>query len=202
MNHATLYQDFLTPSAPPRNGVDDEELRLARVRGKARAEGFADGVATAEASFDRDLRARIDATSAALSTFASEKAVADEAGVEAVRRVIMEALTAFLPTIADSTLPAATADAVATALQSEMNGTVIVEAHPDRLSDVELALSPRDKRISFREDPALPTTASRVFWRDGFDHIDTAEAITAGLSILNERLRTTRPTGHNKDTDK
>lgn len=194
MSGATLYQDFLTPPADVSDGSDgagDEEIRLARARGKARADGYADGVATAEAAFDRDLRARIDAVSGALSAAASEKAAADEAAVEAVRRIVMETLTAFLPMMSDNALPGVAANAVAAALRTDLDGALVVEAHPDRLADIETALSVRDKRIVFAANEALPQTAARICWRDGFDHIDTATAIAAGLAILNERLRNT-----------
>lgn len=190
---ARLYQDFVgeqTSSARANTEeADDIERRLARARGKARADGFADGAASAEATFDRELRSCIDTVSQALTHLAADRQASDAASVDAIRRILVSTLTAFTPSLADAALPALVAETVAKALTAEMSGHVVVEAAAERIQDVQAALMGRDNRLTFSEAPQLAPGTARVIWRGGFDQIDASAAIKAGAALLDERLR-------------
>lgn len=194
---ADLYEDLVTGQpTTTRAGVsddDDFERRLARARGKARAEGFADGAASAEATFDREMQVRVDAVKEALTQFAADRHAADKIAIETIRQILANALAAFTAPVADAALPALVADIVAQALTAELAGVVVVEITAERLSDVQTTLDGRDKRLTFKEDPHLAPGTARVIWRGGFDHIDANAAITAGAALLDERLRVNAP---------
>lgn len=203
MTQATLYQDFVSPPESGRSGETEEsEIRLARARGKARAAGFAEGVANAEASFDHDMKQRIEAISTALATLTTAKITEDRAALDATRRIVEQALRAFAPRLADAALPALVADVVSHALLQDLEGSICIEVSPGRLTELRDHLAIEDVRVSISDAQDLGTSSARILWRGGFDQIDTDTAIEAGLTMLDERLRAAASQPKPKDTQK
>jgi hypothetical protein len=69
------------------------------------------------------------------------------------------------------------------------------------MPDLKKALSGRDVRLSFSEDPYLGPGAARIVWRGGFDHVDASAPINAGAALLDERLQTLGPPNADATTD-
>ncbi|MGB0852655.1 MAG: hypothetical protein ACPGSI_05145 [Pikeienuella sp.] len=200
MTTTTFYQDFVSPAQRAGESEPDEsEIRLARARGKARAAGFAEGVASAEASFDHEMKQQVGSLLEAMKTVSDNKRAVDHAALDAIRRIVNEVLSAFAPPMADAMLPTLVADRVAKAITSELDGEICVQVSPKRAAELRERLTTGDPRVTFTEAPDLSPSSARVVWRGGFDEINPRSAIQAGLDLLNERLRTTAKTSENKD---
>lgn len=194
MNRQHLYQDFVisprpAPEPAPVVTESDFERRLARARGKARAEGFADGAKSAETAFDRDMLSRIAEVSEALNRLVNDRSAEDLRMIATLRRLLEAALTAFTAPLAQALLPVEIAEAVERCLLAEPDGELVVEVAPDRIEDIRMQLAPRNQRILFRADSTLRPGTARIGWRGGFDQIDPTNALTAGAALLDERLR-------------
>ena len=184
---AITYQNFTAPPTPARRAAQDparHEATLARARGQARAEGFEEGVAQAEARFESALSEQLAAISAALS---ESTALADEArsraaldACDALRRF----LSAVAPRLASTGAAEAAIDAVALALETAPRMRPDVEVPPEAVEITARAFAREGIACAVRPNDRLPEGGARIVWRSGFDEIDLRPAIQEALSAL------------------
>lgn len=160
------------------------EEALARARGRARADGFEEGVAQAEAGFDKALAEQLAAIEEAFAA-ASRDAEALEARIKAE---VCAALGAFLKEIAPPLADNGAAAAVVSALSSAMDdaGAVrpVVQIGSSAAETTRAAIMKRAMRVSVETDEALEPGRARIKWRAGFDEVDLRPAIEAALNAL------------------
>ncbi|MEM8751879.1 MAG: hypothetical protein AAGF90_02780, partial [Pseudomonadota bacterium] len=187
-----LYRDFSGRSSaaaeaeePPQDSL---ETLLAKARGQARADGFADGLEQAEARFDHELRQQLAAIEAALGAARDEAFERSDAQIASLRRLLSVVLSRLSPRLAALNLVDEAVDAVETAIRAAPAETVMLEVSAAQHDAVAERLSGLRGLCEVRAAADLSPTEARVHWRGGFDAIDAHEAAQAAVERLDRRL--------------
>lgn len=184
------YEDFanggkmrMRRSDSPSDAV---EILLARARGQARADGFAEGVEQTEARIKRELEALISDVSAAIAHEKTRRDGARKKAAAEALAVMMTFLRAVAPHLAKAGLAAEISSALSHAYESAPGAALTIEVHPDQQEAVASALKEADAKIT--ASPALRESEARIRWDGGFDLIDTSAAINRALTVLEAHL--------------
>lgn len=168
--------------------AEDIELLLARARGTARADGYAQGAADASAEFDRDILIRLDAIKDAMAAALEDRARAKRELSQACREILMTFLTAVAPHLASENLTPELVAAVEDAIADSPEPKIIVEVCSGQFDDLARRLEEEGLACTLRASESLSLSQARILWQDGFDQIDVQPAIDRAVSILGHRL--------------
>ena len=184
---SVAYQNFSAPPLQAQRSEPDPvrvETMLARVRGQARAEGFEEGVAQAEARFESAQSDQLAAIAAALAETAR---LADEARASAAIdacAALRRFLSAIAPRLTATGAAEAAIDSVALALETAPGMRPEVEVPPEAVDVTARAFAREGIACAVRPNDRLPQGGARVVWRSGFDEIDLRPAIQEALGAL------------------
>ncbi|MEX2518502.1 MAG: hypothetical protein WD969_04120 [Paracoccaceae bacterium] len=189
---AATYEDFAVGRLKDRRAPAPEgesvELLLARVRGQARADGFADGVAQTEARIARDLETRMEAVASAIELARADRAAAAERAGAAASKIVAVFLRAVAPRLAERNLAPEIAAAFDAALACAPEERLVIEIRAERRSELVAALGARAEACEIVAAADLGDLEARIRWRGGFDLIDTGAAIARALRVLEAHL--------------
>lgn len=189
---AVTYEDFAVGRLKDRRAPAPEgesvELLLARVRGQARADGFADGVAQTEARIARDLEARLDAVAGAIDLARADRAAISARAGAAASKIVAVFLRAVAPRLAETNLAPEIVAAFDAALASAPEERLVIEIGADMREELIAALGPRADACEITAAGDLGDLEARIRWRGGFDLIDTGAAMARALSVLEAHL--------------
>ncbi|MEM7522244.1 MAG: hypothetical protein AAF360_00475 [Pseudomonadota bacterium] len=189
MNAQTVrYQDFSRPKAPIEEPRENIEVLLARAKGQARADGYADGAAEAQDMFDRDLKTTVEALTATIDAAQAQEAARRSEMIEAMRSLLTPFLKAMCPRLAALNMIEETVATVEEAVRAAPDAGLVVEVSPQHCGAVVAALGERELNTVVEAAGDLAPTEARVHWRNGFDAIDTSAAAAAALSLLDQKL--------------
>ncbi len=188
------YEDLIVGSFPKDgksghvNPLEELELTLARVRGGAHAEGFKEGVKSAENAFDRTMAAKLDAIERAI-TAAQESAESSEKAVQwAVVQLTRAFVEAVAPRLASASLVPEICAAIEDAMSSAPKAMLGIEVAEERTAEVEAAIHACDATVIVKRNPDLGESEARIFWDGGFDQIEPKATVAAAMRILDARL--------------
>ncbi len=188
------YEDLIVGSFP-KDGKGDHvspleelELTLARVRGAAHAEGYKDGVKSAEDAFDRTMAAKLDAIEGAIATVQDGAATSEKAVQWAVIQLTQAFIEAVAPRLASASLIPEICAAIEDAMASAPKAMLGVEVAEERKDEVETAIHACDASVIIKLNPDLDVSEARIFWEGGFDQIDPKTTVAEAMKILNARL--------------
>ncbi|MEO1611089.1 MAG: hypothetical protein AAFU55_01850 [Pseudomonadota bacterium] len=168
------------------------EALIAKARGRARADGFEEGVAHAEAlrdaAHEETLRGIADALNAVQAAREELRAEAAEATFAAIRD--------FVSAISPRLLAAGAAEAAAKALSSSVAGSptpeLTVRVAEDALARTRECFHAAGARCALKGDPTLPFGVARISGEGGFDEIDIRPAIDEALKALEKKAAPAR----------
>ena len=160
-----------------------EEI-LAKARGRARADGFEEGVAQAEARIDKALSDQLQGISEALEAASGDA----EALEKQIKAEVCAALGSFLSEISPQLCVHGAASAIvgllATALEDGGGFRPEIEISPAAADTTRAALVKARVRASVKVEQALEPGRARIKWRSGFDEIDIRPVVEAALKAL------------------
>lgn len=195
MTAAVRYEDFdrapIQPSAEPAEAVDPHEnltRLLARARGRARAEGYEQGVAESEARAARDIEAQLDTVATLLGEAAADRQAVRRQTVAAARTLLSRFFRAAAPRIAALNLAEALAEALTRALSAERAEIPVLEAPDDGLGRAAAALALRMSGGQVASGPATDGARARLSWRGGADEFDADAALSEAIRIIDDAL--------------
>lgn len=194
----SLYRNFVGQAGAEGVAVESQRARfeeiLARARGRARADGFEEGVAQAEARIDKALIDQLQAIADALETTST-----DAAALEAqIKAEVCGALRSFIaeisPQLAANGAASAIVATLAAALEDAGSYKPEIEISPAAEEATRTALIEARVKGSVRVDPALEPGRARIKWRSGFDEIDLRPVVDGALKALSSPpARTAKP---------
>ncbi|MEM9369681.1 MAG: hypothetical protein AAGA26_00860 [Pseudomonadota bacterium] len=192
MKLTALLEDFsIGKVAQPLDNTgreDSIEIGLAKIRGEARAEGFADGVASVEAEKDRENHELLASITEAL------------ADVDLVRKDIESQLADTIVTSTLALVHVITPHLIGQRLVAEINNTlrdafnefgsadVTIIVHPNRVGDVTLALGQEAISARIEGDLSLDPGSARLDWKSGYDQINVTKLIEQAVDLLEQHL--------------
>jgi hypothetical protein len=171
--------------APPSYGQDDLDAACAR----ARADGYAEGVAEAERSTAAQVAATISRIGDLMAEAGASAARVAEAGAETMTQLLMAGMLAGYPELRKRH----GADELRAVIRKSMPGMllepkVVFHVHPSmvELVTAELAALRPDQRGHMSIEPIeeIPPGDARITWPDGAAVRDTATIHTAIAEIL------------------
>ncbi|MEM1314330.1 MAG: hypothetical protein AAGI51_07245 [Pseudomonadota bacterium] len=184
------------PAAAPEPTPAEDARRLARLRGEARALGFAEGVARAEAETQAELRLIAADLREGLAE-ALHAVVEREQAMNGRMKELAEALlAAAAPAFARAGLAAEVAEAVGAALRDadEGLGARVGEDHltirvaPEQAERTRVALAAAGFSTPVAEDARLGPLRAELDWGGGADRIDLGAALAAAQDALARHL--------------
>lgn len=194
------YQSFADEPAPDGDARESAgerfEAILARARGRARADGFEEGVAHAEARFERETRDRIDAIAASLADAEAAARAAEERTAAAIHETISAFVSAISPRLREIGAADAAAACIADIVRRSPGARPVLEVAKDGLDETRVALRRSSLLCEVRANADLAPGVARIAWSGGFDEIDirpAVEAATEALSPAPARARRGRP---------
>lgn len=183
-----LYQDLsagggrgrAAHASPPQNW----EAMLAKARGRARADGFEDGVAQAEARMDQTILEEVDALRRALETAEAVKAEADRAASAASCAALRSFLQVISPGLAAAGAIDAMTSAVRAAFEATPSASFVVQTSPATCERMRQVLSAAGLDCVVAADESLVAGQARLERSGGFDEIDLRPAIDSAMDAL------------------
>lgn len=191
---AITYEDLVVPTVGGAEGgasgdpIEEVELVLARARRIAHADGFEAGKKSAEAAFDRTMAAKLHAVETALMDAQDMMDSSEKSAHWAVVQLTRAFIHAVAPRLASSALAPEICAAIEDAIIDQPGAMLVIEVSDDRSDEVGAAIAACTSTASVKVNPALGPTEARVYWEDGFDHIDPAVTIAKAMKILDARL--------------
>ncbi|MEM7236873.1 MAG: hypothetical protein AAF501_03475 [Pseudomonadota bacterium] len=191
MNLTAILEDFGTETSAPaarREAGEPVEMRIAKIRGRALAEGFAEGVASVQAKQDDEERRLLSQIAEA---FADSKILRDDLE-NRMAEVVSTASLALIDAIAPGLVGQRLADEVFAALRDAFNefsdaGTTVFVA-PERVASISDFLTTAGLAVHVEADPQLDSGSARVDWASGFEQIEVTSLITRATALLSEHL--------------
>ncbi|MEM7668188.1 MAG: hypothetical protein AAF317_03430 [Pseudomonadota bacterium] len=191
MNLTAILEDFGTETSAPaarREADEPVEMRIAKIRGRALAEGFAEGVASVQAKQDDEERRLLSQIAEA---FADSKILRDDLE-NRMAEVVSTASLALIDAIAPGLVGQRLADEVFAALRDAFNefsdaGTTVFVA-PERVASISDFLTTAGLAVHVEADPQLDGGSARVDWASGFEQIEVTSLITRATALLSEHL--------------
>lgn len=185
------------PEAPDRceaAAAREAEARLARARGEARAEGYAAGVAEAEARGDAALRLALSEIGERIEDCRLALAERREAVAAAAAEICEALLTGLAPAFARAGLAAEVAAAAAEGLCDRAGAapSPVIRVSPGQVEAVSSALADAGIAAGITPDPELGDLGARIDWGDGAEAVDLDAAIAAARTALDRHLETQR----------
>lgn len=175
------------------------EALIAKARGRARADGFEEGVAHAEAQRDAVQEETLRSIADGLAELAAAR---DEMRQEAATATF-NAIREFIGGIAPRLLASGAAEAAAKALSKEVASAqspeISVRVAADALSATRASFHAAGVRCELSGDPDVPLGVAHITGGGGFDEIDVRAAVKAALTTL-DRSAPTQRTGGSKPT--
>lgn len=168
--------------------LDDEEVRLARIRAQSHAAGVEEGRATAQAAFDEALAAQLRGIDAAIDELRAAEAERAAGAVETMGEIFNRFLDAMGPTIAEGRLGDDLRAALDAALATAQGPRLTIEIGTEREAEIAERFSSRGDEVEIKVDPTLGPGEARVRWRGGFDQIDSLDAVHRATELLTARL--------------
>lgn len=198
MRGRVRYEDFAREDDPMRRRAGDSagdavEILLARARGQARADGFAEGVEQTEARIGREAETLLDAVRAALAAERDAREAAEAAARAETMRVLSTFLGAVAPRLADFNLMHGIAAALEALFAETPCARPVIEVAPEARERLAAALGEAAGGAELAGADDLGPAAARIRWRDGFDLIDAGGAIRRALAILDAHLAAAAP---------
>lgn len=160
------------------------EALIAKARGRARADGFEEGVAHAEAQREAAEEETLNAIADALASLVRAR---DEIRADAAAATFT-AIRDFIGAIAPGLLATGAAEAAAKALSSSVSGAkppeITVRVATEALSKTRARFHAAGVRCALQGDPDVPVGVARISGEGGFDEIDVRPAVAAALEAL------------------
>lgn len=192
---AVSYQNFGGQKPERSTQAEHLDALIAKARGRARADGFEDGVAHAEAERDAAADQSLHEIAAALKALQENH---DETAKRAAAAT-MDAVKSFIAAIAPRLLAIGAADAVASALSDGVSRvpapSIEVEVSEANKVETQRALLKAGVKCMVKGNPDIEPGAARIRRSGGFDEINIQPAIDAALSALALGARSA-PRGH------
>ena len=188
------YEDLIVGSFPKdgKGGhvspLEELEFTLARVRGVAHAEGFKEGVKSAEDAFDRTMAAKLDAIERAITTVQDGVVSSEKAAQWAVIQLTRAFVEAVAPRLASASLVPEICAAIEDAMASAPTAKLGIEVAEERRDEVQTAIHACDAAVIIKSNPNLNASEARIFWDGGFDQIEPQTTVAEAMKILNVRL--------------
>ena len=174
----------LTEREAAKSANEKFETLLAQARGRARADGFEEGVAHAEARFDAELRDRIDAIASAIADAECRSRAVEERVAGEVRALIAAFAAAIAPRLGEIGAADAAAACISDAMARAPAARPLLEIGSNGLDEVRLALRNNGLLCEVKANDDLPEGVARIAWSGGFDEIDIRPAIEAATDAL------------------
>lgn len=192
MTLCALFEDFGTETPPRRQTEEDEsvEVTLAKVRGRARADGFADGVASVRSELDVERATLLRAISEGIADAQFTRAGADSQTIDVISNSVVAIIDLIAPDIGHLRLVEEIADAVRQLLDEQTGQPLTVFVAPDRFEEMAEVLSSTTISAEVRADPALGALQARVDWKTGFELVDISSLISRATEVLKQHLGT------------
>lgn len=175
-------------AATPPSAENDTELALAKARGKARAEGFEEGVLQTEARIDREVQDTLAAIAAAVEIARADRADLERSLAGVARRIVLVYLKRISPRLAETALADQIAETVAEALSGPSGAELRVRVAPNRAEEIAERIQAADLGVVVEADPAIDPARAEAAWSGGFDDIDIGALADRALAILDAGL--------------
>lgn len=161
---------------------------LAKARGAARAEGFADGVAQAENNIDRELENQLASLATTIEVAQADRQATTKEMTENLHKIVSIFLNAIAPHFGEAALIDEIAEVLTKAVHKMPEETLRIEVCPDISETVSSKLEQHGLSCAIMSNGALTKSEARIHWQGGFDSIDMNSAISSAKSILASHL--------------
>ncbi|MEL7464226.1 MAG: hypothetical protein AAFN79_09180 [Pseudomonadota bacterium] len=178
------YRRFAEASEPREPEPAQLEALIAKARGRARADGFEEGVAHAEAQRDAVQEETLRAIADSLAALASARDEMRQEAAAATFAAIREFIGGIAPRLLASGAAEAAAEALSKVIAGAQSPEVSVRVASVALTATRARLHAAGVRCELSGDPDIPLGVARITGGGGFDEIDVRAAVKAALTTL------------------